>query len=137
MAFIKITIITVITYALQILSNKFFCCNFLLTHCTFSHKSFENHTLKTLNHLKKQFCPEESNVVARKGNSGGSWLPETKKANMLHRWGNSGGSWPPAFPPARPTHIGIKRKNKHDQNSTFFFPLHSTGVSNIVLVHVQ
>ena len=49
-----------------------------------------------------------------RGNSGGSWLPETKKANMLHRWGNSSGSWPPAFPPARPTHIGIKRKNKHD-----------------------
>ena len=32
------------------------------------------------------------------GNSGGSWLPEEKKANMWHRRGNSGGSWPPAFP---------------------------------------
>ena len=32
------------------------------------------------------------------GNSGGSWLPEEKKANMWHGRGNSGGSWPPAFP---------------------------------------
>ena len=30
--------------------------------------------------------------------SGGSWLPEEKKANMWHGRGNSGGSWPPAFP---------------------------------------
>ena len=33
-----------------------------------------------------------------RGNSGGSWLPEEKKANMWHEKGNSGGSWPPAFP---------------------------------------
>ena len=33
-----------------------------------------------------------------RGNSGGSWLPEDKKANMWHRRGNIGGSWPPAFP---------------------------------------
>ena len=33
-----------------------------------------------------------------RGNSGGSWLPEQKKANMWHGRGNSGGSWPPAFP---------------------------------------
>ena len=33
-----------------------------------------------------------------RGNSGGSWLPEDKKANMWHGRGNSGGSWPPAFP---------------------------------------
>ena len=32
------------------------------------------------------------------GNSGGSWLPEDKKANIWHRRGNSGGSWPPASP---------------------------------------
>ena len=32
-----------------------------------------------------------------RGNSGGSWLPEEKKANMWHGRGNSGGSWPPAF----------------------------------------
>ena len=32
------------------------------------------------------------------GKSGGSWLPEEKKANMWHGRGNSGGSWPPAFP---------------------------------------
>ena len=34
-----------------------------------------------------------------RGNSGGSWLPEEKKANMWPGRGNSGGSWPPAFPP--------------------------------------
>ena len=33
-----------------------------------------------------------------RGNSGGSWLPEEKKANMWYRRGNSGGSWLPAFP---------------------------------------
>ena len=33
-----------------------------------------------------------------RGNSGGSWLPEEKKANMWPGKGNSGGSWPPAFP---------------------------------------
>ena len=33
-----------------------------------------------------------------RGNSGGSWLPEEKKANIWHGRGNSGGSWPPAFP---------------------------------------
>ena len=33
-----------------------------------------------------------------RGNSGGSWLPEEKKANMWHGRGNIGGSWPPAFP---------------------------------------
>ena len=32
-----------------------------------------------------------------RGNSGGSRLPEKKKANMWHGRGNSGGSWPPAF----------------------------------------
>ena len=32
-----------------------------------------------------------------RGNSGGSWLPEEKKANMWPGRGNSGGSWPPAF----------------------------------------
>ena len=39
-----------------------------------------------------------SNVVVRRGNSGGSWLPEEKKANMWHGRGNGSGSWPPAFP---------------------------------------
>ena len=33
-----------------------------------------------------------------RGNSGGLWLPEEKKANLWHERGNSGGSWPPAFP---------------------------------------
>ena len=33
-----------------------------------------------------------------RGNSGGSWLPEEKKANMWHGRGNSGGSLPTAFP---------------------------------------
>ena len=34
----------------------------------------------------------------RRGNSGGSWLPEEKKANMWDGRENSGGSWPPAIP---------------------------------------
>ena len=34
-----------------------------------------------------------------RGNSGGSLLPEEKKANMWRGRGNSGGSWPPASPP--------------------------------------
>ena len=33
-----------------------------------------------------------------RGNSGGSWLLEEKKANMWPGRGNSGGSWPPALP---------------------------------------
>ena len=33
-----------------------------------------------------------------RGNSGGSWLPEEKKANMWPGRENSGGSLPPAFP---------------------------------------
>jgi len=33
-----------------------------------------------------------------RGNSGGAWLPEEKKANMWNERVNSGGSWPPAFP---------------------------------------
>ena len=33
-----------------------------------------------------------------RGNSGGAWLPEEKKAIMWPGRGNSGGSWPPAFP---------------------------------------
>ena len=33
-----------------------------------------------------------------RGYSGGSWLPEKKKANMWPGRGNSSGSWPPAFP---------------------------------------
>ena len=33
-----------------------------------------------------------------RGNSGGSWLPEEKKANMWPDRGNSGGSWPLPFP---------------------------------------
>ena len=48
-------------------------------------------------------------------NSGGSWLPEEKKANMWDGRGNSGGSWLPAFPariaqdpdPLDPQHLGF------------------------------
>ena len=43
-------------------------------------------------------------------NSGGSWLPEEKKANMWPGRGNSGGSWPPAFPCSSMSMITIKRK---------------------------
>ena len=42
-----------------------------------------------------------------RGNSGGSWLPEEKKANMWHGRGNSGGSWPPAFPAQHTIHKDI------------------------------
>ena len=34
-------------------------------------------------------------VIRNWGNSGGSWLPEEKKANMWYGRGNSGGSWLP------------------------------------------
>ena len=46
-----------------------------------------------------------------RGNSGGSWLPEDKKANMWPGRGNSGGSWPTAFPrSARPGRINQSGK---------------------------
>ena len=41
-------------------------------------------------------------------NSGGSWLPEEKKANMWPGRGNSGGSWPPAFPRSIYVKLSIK-----------------------------
>ena len=44
-----------------------------------------------------------------RGYSGGSWLPEEKKANIWPGRGNSGGSWPPAFPRSPDTK---KIKNK-------------------------
>ena len=44
------------------------------------------------------------------GNSGGSRLPEEKKANMWPGRGNSGGSWPPAFAPL----ITIEIINTHN-----------------------
>ena len=37
-----------------------------------------------------------------RGNSGGSWLQEEKKANMWRGRGNSDGAWPPAFPRSPP-----------------------------------
>ena len=43
-----------------------------------------------------------------RGNSGGSWLPEEKKANMWPGRGNSGGSWPPAFPRSPETYALFK-----------------------------
>ena len=43
-----------------------------------------------------------------RGNSGGSWLPEEKKANMWPGRGKGGGSWPPAFP--RSSDIGVSGK---------------------------
>ena len=48
---------------------------------------------------KKLICGKE------RGNSGGSWLPENKKANMWHRRGNSGGAWPPAYPCSYTTYL--------------------------------
>ena len=48
-------------------------------------------------HLKIIFALKSQMWWYGRGNSGGSWLPEEKKANMWHRRGNSGDSWP-AFP---------------------------------------
>ena len=36
-------------------------------------------------------------VSPGRGNRGGSWSPEEKKANIWHGRGNCGGSWPPVF----------------------------------------
>ena len=47
--------------------------------------------------LKNSFARKSQMWWYGRGNSGGSWLPEEKKANMWHGRGNSGGSWPPAF----------------------------------------
>ena len=41
---------------------------------------------------------KKANMWHGRGNSGVKWLPEEKKANMWHGRGNSGGSWPSAFP---------------------------------------
>jgi len=46
-----------------------------------------------------------------RGNSGGSWLLEDKKANMWHGRGNSCGSWPPAFPRSS-GQLTMKLRNK-------------------------
>ena len=48
--------------------------------------------------LKSSFARTSQMWWYGRGNSGGSWLLEEKKANMCHGSGNSGGSWPPAFP---------------------------------------
>ena len=42
-----------------------------------------------------------------RGNRGGSWLPEEKKANLWHGRGNNGGPWPPAFPRSRGSICGV------------------------------
>jgi len=41
----------------------------------------------------------------RRGNCGGSFLPEEKKANMWHRRGYNGGSRPPAFPRSSESYV--------------------------------
>ena len=59
---------------------------------------FENHTLKALKiPLKRSFAWKSQMWWYGRGNSGGSWLPEEKKANMWPGREKSGGSWPPAF----------------------------------------
>ena len=50
-----------------------------------------------------------------RGNSGGSWLPEEKKANMWHGRGNSGGSWPPALQ----FNTELRRQSKNIYNVIF------------------
>ena len=46
------------------------------------------------------WLPEEkkANIWPGRVNSGGSWLPEEKKANIWPGRVKSGGSWQPAFP---------------------------------------
>ena len=56
-----------------------------------------------------------------RGNSGGSWLPEEKKANMWHGRGNSGGSWLPAFP--------------RSSRSTFMYALYVNTFSQNIFIH--
>jgi len=67
-------------------------------------------------------------------NSGGSWLPEEKKANMWYGRGNSGGSWPPAFPRS------LCRVKKVDVSSTFIeniFPSGMTLVSSNDIITIK
>ena len=54
---------------------------------------FLNQTLKALHiTFKKVVLPGRVKCGGTEGgNSGGSWLPEEKKANMWHGRGNSGG----------------------------------------------
>ena len=47
--------------------------------------------------FKKVVLPGRVKCGGTEGNSGGSWLPEEKKANMWPGRGISGGSWPPAL----------------------------------------
>ena len=61
-----------------------------------------------------------------RGNSGGSWLPEEKKAKMWHGRGNSGGSWLPAFPRScRPQLRKLSRRNCHQSMEYIFLLLFS------------
>ena len=48
--------------------------------------------------LKSSFARKSQMWWNGRENSGGSWLPEEKKANMWHGRGNSGGLWPPTSP---------------------------------------
>ena len=74
-------------------------------------------------HLKKRSIARKSQLWwYERGNSGGSWLPEDKKANMWPERGNSGGSLPPAFPRSSGSKSGLvleKRTLRNISQETF------------------
>ena len=74
-------------------------------------KFVKNFIVKQFKNSKKVVFPGRVNQMwwYGRGNSGGSWLQEEKKANMWHRRGNSGGSWPPAFPRSNGKVFGLGR----------------------------
>ena len=63
---------------------------------------------------KRSFARKSQMRWYERGNSGGSWLPEEKKANMGHGRGDSGGSWPLAF--LRSTTVCSQNINKQIVN---------------------
>ena len=80
----------------------FVCCGWI----------FENHTLKALNipFKKSSFARKSQMWWHGRGKSGGSCLPEDKKANMWYGREKSGGSWAPAFPRSHTYSNMIKSK---------------------------
>ena len=67
-----------------------------------------------------------------RGNSGGSWLPEEKKANMWPGRGNSGGAWTPVFPRSY-----IWKRKINFLESTFTYSDPETNKKLPPLHHVQ
>jgi len=87
-----------------------------------------------------------------RGNSGGSWLPEEKKANMWHErvnsggsWrhgrGNCGGSWPPVFPrstkPPSPSFSGLIPLPTNLPPSPASVSMDSTGIMFLAWIMIS